>query len=224
MSIVIGAYSGGIVTLPDYLRDARNQKRALAAVYLCLGVSFPTILTVTAIPSVLSGEEDLIKIMLSLGVGVGALVVLIFSTMSSNVSMLYSVGLSIAASFKQVKFWWSVGFFGVLATFLSIYDVVTLFIPYISILGISIPSLCGIYICDFFFINGQNYSSEKLEMLPRYNFPAFIAWSAGFVVGALSVNNIITITTVSAFDSMLSAALCYCMLAAWRSQLNFSRN
>jgi len=61
-------------------------------------------------------------------------------------------------------------------------------------------------------------------MLPRYNFPAFIAWSAGFVVGALSVNNIITITTVSAFDSMLSAALCYCMLAAWRSQLNFSRN
>ena len=137
----------------------------------------------------------IIKIMLSLGVGVGALVVLIFSTMSSNVSMLYSVGLSIAASFKQVKFWWSVGFFGVLATFLSIYDVVTLFIPYISILGISIPSLCGIYICDFFFINGQNYSSEKLEMLPRYNFPAFIAWSAGFVVGALSVNNIITITT-----------------------------
>jgi cytosine permease len=223
MSIVIGAYSGGIVTLPDYVRYARNQKRALTAVYLALGVSFPLVLTVTAIPSILSGEQDLIKIMLSLGVGVGALIVLIFSTMSSNVGMLYSVGLSVAASFKQVKFWWSVALFGVLATILSTFDVVTLFIPYISILGISIPSLCGIYICDFFFVNGQNYSVEKLSELPRYNYSAFIAWGTGFAVGALSVNGIITLTTVSAFDSMICAALCYIMLAVWRSHLNPTR-
>ncbi len=145
MSVVIGAYSGGNVTLPDYVRYARHQGRALAAVYLALGVSFPIVLTVTAIPSVISGEEDLIKIMLTLGVGVSALIVLIFSTMSSNVGMLYSVGLSVAASHKKVKFWVSVALLGVLATLLSVFDVVTLFIPYISVLGISIPSLCGIY-------------------------------------------------------------------------------
>lgn len=212
ISVVIGAYSGGIVTLPDYLRYARSERRALAAVYFALGISFPIVLTVTAIPSVLSGEQDLIKIMLTLGVGVSALVVLIFSTMSSNVGMLYSVGLSVAASSKKVKFWWSVALFGVLATTLSVFNVVTLFIPYISILGISIPSLCGIYICDFFFVNAQDYAVEKIESLPAYNWPAFVAWGTGFIVGGISVNGYITLTTVSAFDSVIAAAICYLIL------------
>ena len=214
ISVVIGAYSGGIVTLPDYLRYARHPGRALAAVYFALGISFPIVLTITAIPSVLSGEQDLIRIMLSLGVGVGALVVLIFSTMSSNVGMLYSVGLSIAASFKQVKFWRSVALFGILATLLSIFDIVTYFIPYISVLGICIPSLCGIYICDFFYVNRQNYSPEQLSVLPAYNLPAFLAWGTGFLVGFLSVKGYITLTTVSAFDSMLAAAFCYCLISS----------
>ena len=214
ISVVIGAYSGGIVTLPDYLRYARHPGRALGAVYFALGVSFPIVLTVTAIPSVLSGEQDLIRIMLTLGVGVGALVVLIFSTMSSNVGMLYSVGLSIAASFKQVTFWRSVALFGLLATLLSIFDVVTFFIPYISVLGICIPSLFGIYICDFFYVNRQNYSPETLAALPAYNLPAFLAWGTGFLVGLLSVKGYITITTVSAFDSMLAAAFCYCLISS----------
>ena len=217
ISVVIGAYSGGIVTLPDYLRYARHPGRALAAVYFALGISFPLVLTITAIPSVLSGEQDLIRIMLSLGVGVGALVVLIFSTMSSNVGMLYSVGLSIAASFKQVKFWRSVALFGILATLLSIFDIVTYFVPYISVLGICIPSLCGIYICDFFYINRQNYSPEKLSVLPAYHLPAFLAWGTGFLVGLLSVKGYITLTTVSAFDSMLAAAICYCLPASRQS-------
>ena len=214
ISVVIGAYSGGIVTLPDYLRYARHPGRALGAVYFALGVSFPIVLTITAIPSVLSGEQDLIRIMLTLGVGAGALVVLIFSTMSSNVGMLYSVGLSIAASFKQVTFWCSVALFGLLATLLSIFDIVTFFIPYVSVLGICIPSLCGIYICDFFYVNRQNYSPEKLDALPACNLPAFLAWGTGFLVGLLSVKGYITITTVSAFDSMLVAAFCYCLTAS----------
>ncbi len=224
MSIVIGAYSGGIVTLPDYARYARDQKRALISVYLALGVSFPVVLTVTAIPSVLSGEQDLIKIMLSLGVGVGALIVLIFSTMSSNVGMLYSVGLSISASLKQAKFWRSVAVFGLAATMLSIFDVVKLFVPYISLLGISIPSLCGLYICDYFWVNRQNYSAQMLKALPRYHAPAFLAWGIGFIVGGLSIQGLITMTTVSAFDSMISAGLCYCVLASAQSKLRLNKS
>ncbi len=213
ISIVIGAYSGGIVTLPDYLRYARHSGRALMAVYFALGISFPTILTVTAIPSVLSGEQDLIRIMLTLGVGVGALVVLIFSTVSSNVAMLYSVGLSVAASLKRVNFWRSVALLGILATLLSMFDIVIYFIPYISVLGICIPSLFGIYICDFFYVNRQDYSPEKLASLPAYNLSAFLAWGTGFLVGIMSVKEVITLTTVSAFDSMISAAFCYCLIA-----------
>tara|TARA_B100000902_G_scaffold392003_1_gene443654 strand:+ start:16003 stop:17283 length:1281 start_codon:yes stop_codon:yes gene_type:complete len=217
-SIVIGAYSGGIVTLPDYLRYAKNLRSALVSVYIALGISFPTVLTITAIPSVLSGEQDLIKIMLSMGVGFSALIVLIFSTMSSNVGMIYSVGLAISASFNQIKFWQAVGLVGGFATLLSIFDVVSLFIPYISILGISIPSLCGIYICDFFIINKRDYSTEKMHVLPNYNYSAFISWGVGFLVGGLSNKGLISLTNVSAFDSMMAAAICYCLIYLMRQK------
>lgn len=130
--------------------------------------------------------------------------------------MLYSAGLSVAASVKRIRFWWSAALLGGLATLLSIFDVVTLFIPYISLLGISIPSLCGIYICDFFFVKRQDYSAEQLAALPAFNGPAFVAWGLGFLLGALGIKGYVTVTAVPALDSMVCAAVCYCLVASRR--------
>lgn len=213
ISAVIGAYSGGIVTLPDYLRYARNPGRALAAVYLALAVSFPIVLIVTALPSVMFAEEDLIRILMMLGIGVGALIVLIFSTVSSNVAMLYSSGLALATASSQLGFRRGVILLGVVASAISALDILSLFIPYISLLGISIPSLCAIYMCDFYLVRRGDYSTDSLLGHVRVFPPGFIGWTAGFVGGLLSHYGWITITTVTAVDSMLIAATVYTVAA-----------
>lgn len=214
-SAVIGAYSGGIVTLPDFLRYARSERGAAIAIIFALGISFPIVLTITAIPSILSGQDDLINIMLFLGIGVGALVILLFSTVSSNCLMLYSAGLAIAACSEKVRYWPTVVIIGTAATILSLFDVIALFIPYINLLAILIPALCGIYICDFFLIHRGRYGSD--EPAYAYNWPAFVAWGAGALVGLGSLNGHLQIFGVSALDSLLSAALAYWALSRIRA-------
>ncbi|MEJ8566205.1 cytosine permease [Elongatibacter sediminis] len=217
ISAVIGAYSGGIVTLPDYLRYARNPGRALAAVYFALAISFPTVLTITALPSILFGKEDLINIMLALGIGVGALIVLIFSTVSSNVGLLYSSGLALATATKKVGYRGGVILLGILASALSAFDILSLFIPYISLLGISIPSLCAIYMCDFYLVRKGDYSTESLLNHPDVFLPGFVGWTAGFVGGLVSHFGWVTLTTVTAVDSMIVAGGVYTLIARRRS-------
>ncbi len=212
-SVVIGAYSGGIVTLPDYTRFARGQKGAAFAIFFALGISFPIVMTITAIPTILSGEQDLINIMLFLGIGAGALIVLVFSTVSSNSLLLYSAGLGISACGDRLRFWKVTSAVGIGATIISTFDVVNIFVPYISLLAISVPSLCGIYVCDFFLIKRGSYISEDKENLANYNWPAFFAWFTGIVTGLLSLINDFGIFSVPALDSMLPAFLTYWILA-----------
>ena len=216
ISAVIGAYSGGIVTLPDYLRYARHPGRALAAVYLALALSFPIVLSVTALPSVIFGQQDLIQIMLALGIGVGALIVLIFSTVSSNVAMLYSSGLALATASPMVGYRRSVILLGIIASGISAFDILSLFIPYISLLGVSIPSLCAIYLCDFHVKHGGRYTTDRLLEHPDVYAPGFVAWTAGFLGGLASQFGWIVISTVTAVDSMLIAAAVYTALVTQR--------
>ncbi len=212
-SVVIGAYSGGIVTIPDYTRYAKGHKGPAIAIFFALGVSFPLVLTITAIPSILSGQEDLINIMLFLGIGVGALIILIFSTISSNSLMLYSAGLGLSSFSNRLRFWKVTAFIGAGATILSTLDVVNLFVPYIGLLAISIPSLCGIYVCDFFLIKRGDYKAEDLEHMPKYNIRAFIAWAVGIMTGLASTYYNLGLTGIPALDSMIPAFLSYWLIA-----------
>jgi cytosine/uracil/thiamine/allantoin permease len=72
-------------------------------------------------------------------------------------------------------------------------------------------------------VNRQNYSFEKIAALPAYHWPAFAAWGTGFIVGGLSVKGYITLTTVSAFDSMIAAAFFYCILTSGHPSSSFNR-
>lgn len=183
------------------------------AIFFALGLSFPLVLTITAIPSILSGQEDLINIMLFLGIGVGALIILIFSTVSSNSLMLYSAGLGLSSFSNRLRFWKVTALIGAGATILSTFDVVNLFVPYIGLLAISIPSLCGIYVCDFFLIKRGNYDTQALEHTPKFNIYAFIAWGVGIVTGLASSYYDSGLFGVPALDSMIPAFLSYWLIA-----------
>ena len=220
VSAVIGAYSGGIVTLPDYIRYARSLPAAALAIYFALGISFPLVLLVTAIPSILAGTSDLIAVFIASGLGISALIVLLFSTVTSNVGMLYSASLSLSASLSSVSFSKAAIALGVVAVMISNFEVIDLFVKYITFLGISIPALAGIYVCDFFVIRRRQYQLEALPSLPSYHWPAFVAWAAGFVVGLAAVFKDIALTSAPAIDSIAASALTYCALARGRTAQN----
>jgi len=76
VSAVVGEYVVGIVIQPDYGRFVRRPVGAGVAAGLALGVAFPCILTLAAIPTFRCGAADLIGVMVMVGIGLPALALL----------------------------------------------------------------------------------------------------------------------------------------------------
>ena len=96
VSAIIGSYIAGAIIQPDYSRFANSRRGSTVAVYIALGVVYPLILLVSAIPSILMGDTDLLRVLTTLNLALPAFVLLFFGAWSSNVLCLYSASLSIA--------------------------------------------------------------------------------------------------------------------------------
>ena len=205
ISAVIGSYIAGVAIQPDYSRFARSRRAAWWAAFLALGVSFPLVLFLTAIPAVAAGERDLLRVMLGLGVGVPAFLLLILAAWSSNVLSLYSGSLSLATIFRQVGLRTIILVFGLLGTILGLLRVDQYLVEYLVLLGISIPPIAGIYAVETLVFRTR-FDAEALQGQPPFVYGAMIAWAAGIMLGYLAQEGVVTLTGVAALDSALLAA------------------
>jgi cytosine permease len=211
ISAIVGMTILTPVLMPDYSRFARTDKDSLISV-LGLVIGFPLILLAGAIPSLITGEIDIMKIMISLSLTIPAFIILIFSTWTTNASNLYSTQLTLATIFKNQ----SNAKLGLIAsaigTLVAVIGIATHFITLLSILSILIPPISAIFIADFFFIRKQHYDLEDFDNLPSYDLSASISWIVACVVAFLGSYDYITITSISFFDSFIIGFLLYLFL------------
>ena len=207
ISAVVGTYIVGAVTNPDYTRYAKTTRHSVIASVLGLGISFPFVLTLAAIPSVTTGETDLIRIMIGIGIGVPALFLLVLSTWSSNALVLYSSSLSTASIAHRLRYWQIVVLIGVFGTILAILGVMEFFIPFLVVLGTAIPPIGAIYVLHHFWF-GEEPDSAAIE------WSGLIAWLAGFLFGlATATFPALNATGTPSLDALVAALLCYSILA-----------
>ncbi|MBJ7437543.1 MAG: PepSY domain-containing protein [Sphingopyxis sp.] len=80
---------------PDIARFARSADAARLASFLTIGLAMPSILFIALIPSIATGEQDLVKIMAGLGLGLPAIILVTFKAWTTNAGNLYSAALAI---------------------------------------------------------------------------------------------------------------------------------
>lgn len=216
VSAVIGSYIAGVIIQPDYSRFARNIQHAMWAVFIALGISFPVVQFLAAIPSVATGEQDLMAIMLGLGIGVPAFLLLLLGSWSSNVLNLYSSSLSLATIFTRVHLWQLTVIVGVMGTALAFLQVQDYLVSYLILLGIAIPPIGSIYIVDVLFVRRGYCDESALDREPGVDIRAFIAWFVATATGYLASENIFTILGVASMDTILVASIVYGALKAPR--------
>lgn len=211
ISAIVGMTILTPVLMPDYSRFARTDKDSLISV-LGLVIGFPLILLAGAIPSLITGEIDIMKIMISLSLTIPAFIILIFSTWTTNASNLYSTQLTLATIFKNQ----SNAKLGLIAsaigTLVAVIGIATHFITLLSILSILIPPISAIFIADFFFIRKQHYDLADFDSLAAYDLSASISWIVACVVAFLGSYDYITITSISFFDSFIIGFFLYIYL------------
>src|SRR5690606_16011268 len=100
ISIVAGSFMVGAVISPDIARYARRPLDAVLAAILGFQVGFVIVVFIGSILAQATGQADLVQIMLALGWGVLAFLVLILAQWTTNDNNLYSAALAFSVVFR----------------------------------------------------------------------------------------------------------------------------
>lgn len=208
ISAIVGLTILTPVLMPDFSRFARKDKDSLIAV-LALIIGFPIILLAGAIPSLTTGEIDIMKIMIGLSLTIPAFTILVFSTWTTNTSNLYSTQLTLSTIFRNQKMATLGVVSSAVGTLIAVIGIATHFIDLLTVLSVLIPPISAIFIADFFFISKQNYDIKSFDKLPAFGIAAISSWGISCIVAYLADYKFITLTSISFFDSFIVAFILY---------------
>lgn len=223
ISAVIGSLAAGITIFPDVARFARSPNHARGAAVITYAFSLPAVLLLAAIPSVATGERDLIAIMTGLGLGIPAFLFLLLTAWTTNSGNLYSSTLGISTSLPRLPFKMLALALGAIGIAFSLSGVSSSLIPLFVLISATIPPVAGIYIADFFVIRRGRYEGGEALPPSSYSLPAFIAWIAAAAVGICAARGLISLSQVPALDAICVAFIGYIVLARGRCLSSLGR-
>ena len=207
-SILIGSAILFPVLMADFSRFIKNDKHSLIAV-LGITIGFPLALVFSAIPSIHTGEVDIIKIMKEIDLVIPAFILLFISTWVTNATNLYSAVLT----FSTVKKVWSFKRMSILCslagTLLALLGFSEYLFEFLEFLGILAPSISSIYIINFFWVKKQKYHLNEIR---KWEFDAIISWVISSIITTFTYLEIFEITNAYFVDSFLIGALFYFLL------------
>ncbi len=142
VSFVVGGVIVGALLTPDLARLAASRGQAALACFLAFRLGQPLIIALAGIPARLAGESDLVRIMLSLGLGLPALLVVILAAWSSNAYNLYAITL-VYRTFSRAAVWKLALFGGSLGGALALFGLARRLTPFLLVLSVAIPPIAG---------------------------------------------------------------------------------
>lgn len=213
VSTVVGTIIVLVATLPDFGSFVHNRKHALIAAGMTFLVAYPLLYWAGATPSALSGQNSLLGAMAIFGAILPAALLLIFACITGNAGNMFQGSLVVSTLLPNIPKWQITLGLGVLAAIVGSMDILTWFIPFLLFLGIATPPVAGIYIADFFLYRQNGYDEKVLSREPQIKLQTFAAWLLGSAIGFMTVNDVITLTTIPSIDSILVACLGYFCLS-----------
>ena len=202
ISTIIGANILMAVSGPDFARFARNDKEALKSVTGLL-VGFPIIMITTAIPSMITGEVDVMKIMLVLGLAVPAFIVLTVATWTTNTVNVYSAVLTLTAVFPRVAQIRLAILAAVIGIAGAAIGVLQFFFEFAIYLGLIATPIAGIYVVDFYVLRRKEYCEFDSRKIERIRWPSTLMWLTGAGWSILAYQLDTTISSIPAVDGLV---------------------
>lgn len=209
ISAVVGAAIVGVVLMPDLTRYARNTLDCVVASFLGQGGGIIIAYVLGMIPVLVWGELDPMTYMFIVGFGGIALAVLVFATWTTNVINLYSTALAARASVPVGRYRMVVVVCGIVGTAAAIIGVAEYLIDFLVVLGLLVPPIAGVYLCDFFFLGRTDFSPARLENRPAVKVNAMIAGVGSGIVATWMYYSDASLTTIAPVDSLLIALVVY---------------
>jgi len=212
--MVVGGLVVGAVLAPDVCRFAISARRAALGAGLAYGLGFPLVLILSGMPSLVSGEKDMIKIMLALGLGLPAMLTVVLTAWSTNTFNLYAATLIGNTLAPRLGSWRLALIAGMFGTLMGLGGISELLLPYLLWLSIMIPPIAGIYLV--------NVKLGTPAQPAPWRWDALGSWVIGSGWAAFALKWGWSLTPVGALDSIIVSAAAYTLLRiAASAQLPF---
>ncbi|MDQ0252795.1 cytosine permease [Evansella vedderi] len=209
ISLIIGSLAVGAIIGPDISRYAKTPKDAVISSFVGFFAGFSLVLIAAAVIAKATSQVDIVAIMLGLGWGSGALLVLILAQWTTNDNNLYSSALGFSVIFKKIPKYVLTIIAGTIGTALAVGGIYDNFIPFLIFLSALIPPIGGIYVADYL-VNKTKYTFENLNNMSAVNIPAISVWVAASLVAFMTTPapngfGLFSLTGASGFDAFLIA-------------------
>ena len=212
ISAVVGAAIVGVVLMPDLTRYTRSTRDCVAASFIGQGGGITIAYVLGMIPVLVWNEIEPMTYMFIMGFGGFALAVLIFATWTTNVVNLYSMALAARASVPLGEYKSVVIVSGIVGTIAAVVGIADHLIDFLITLGLLVPPIAGVYLCDFFLLQRTDFSTARLENRPAIKVNALIAGIGSGVVATWMYYSDLSLTTIASFDSLLISIVVYLVL------------
>ena len=217
VSSVVGAVIIGAVILPDITRFIRHWS---GAVYVVLIAYLFVNLLVTSAGGLAAAalvDNDLLNIMITLGIGWAAFVVVIFGSWVLNSLNLYSTMLSVESTAPKLNNTLLIVVLGGLGTLAAFFNILDHFLSFLFYLSIIFVPVAGVITVDYFFLRRVAYHEQRLVMQKTFRADAVISWTLGAVVALVGSFGWFSLTSIAAIDAMLISAIAYFLLTRFKS-------
>lgn len=213
VSVVVGSFIVSVVLMPDFTRFAATSRDTAVSSFLpFLGLS-SFVYIASALAGLAVQDDNVLTVMLALGMGGIAFMLLIVSSWVTNVVNLYSVGLGFNAISPRLREWKIIVVAGVLGTLFASFNLLDRFTDFLFGLSVVFTPVAAIYVVDFFFLRAKRkYQLAELEHVPAMNWQALLAWGFGTSASLLSNQGLVLITGIEACDALLVTAPAYWLL------------
>jgi cytosine permease len=205
VSAIVGAIIVGAIILPDITRFAKTTGGAVGTAFIAYVPIQLFVMGAAGLAGSLAPGSEFLDILIDLGLGLGAMIIVIAGSWALNSLNLYSTVLSAKATFPALNrtlLTAALGAFGVLFALLNILESFVDFLIYLS--AIFVP-VAGVLVIDYLAVRRDHYALENLRQGPDINVRAFIAWlaGAGFAIGEIAGS----IASPSGFPALEAAAI-----------------
>jgi cytosine permease len=209
-SFVVGGMITGAAMAPDLCRYVRTPLQAIVAGVGAFGVAFPLVLFFASIPSVLTGQQDLIVLMVTLGMGLPALAVIVLASWTTASFNLYTGALTFASVFTKVPRWRLTLVAGIIGSAFGIMGVSQRIVPFLLVLSVAIPPIGGVYLSRFYLrLLFSKLRGEATFQTREWHPAAFFACLVGSAFAGLFQRIGWQLTTLPSIDSILMASAVY---------------
>lgn len=216
ISLIIGSLAIGAIIGPDISRYARSTKDAIISSFVGYFVGFSIVLIIAAFLAKATSKVDIVEIMLSIGWGIPALLILILAQWTTNDNNLYSSALGFSAIFQKIPKSIITIAAGLIGTGMAVGGIYENFIPFLNFLSALIPPIGGIYVADFI-INRKKYNFEKLHETKKVEVVSVTIWGLAALLAFMTTPapsgfGLFSLTGASGFDAFLVAFVLQLML------------